>query len=571
MSTNAGIGPNDASAIDAARGEGSTIQQATVLAYPGPAALLDEHGKIVACNRRGEVLRLLFSPEAESGLQAVVRAVLHNGAPAVKSAEVRGRGPTRCIDLTLLPTADGSRVAVLGRDTTLELNLRTALADSRQRYKEFVDLSSDFAWETGRDHQFVFVSPVGALGYEARELVGSDPAALLDLREPEGMVRVFRTTARVRGVEVWARRKDGAQACLMVSATPVLGPEGDWAGARGVCQDVTEQREREKALSRARNRERILTYVVRTFRDEMDPANMLNVAAEALVRGLGTEACHIFRAGSDNGTPSTPFVLRGSFGTGGGADLARSVVENADASGLPQEIDGTDWTILVAAARYRRQVNGAVVLWRRKGPWTDDDRLLIMDIASQIGIANEQIGQHERIMTMSRTDSLTGLLNRRAFFEDIERRHRRLERSPQPASLLYVDLDNFKRVNDAHGHLRGDEALLTTKDILVRHTRSVDMIARLGGDEFAVWLEGADEDAACGKAREFLGAAEALRGFNGDEAHPLTMSIGVAVYDPARPEDLEAFTARADAAMYAAKHGGKDHYRVAPPPGQDRT
>ncbi|WP_242390464.1 sensor domain-containing diguanylate cyclase [Pararhodospirillum photometricum] len=545
---------------------GDGVSSSALLAYPGPMVVLDGQGQILACNRRGEVLRDLFAPQAAGGLLTVARGVLHSQVPAVKSVEIRGQGPTRSVDLTFLPLHSGHRLAVLGRDTTLELNLRTALADSRQRYKEFVDLSSDFVWETGADGRFVFVSPLGALGYEARELVGVDPSSLLDAHELQNAPRVFQARTRVKETELWAQRREGGLACLIVSATPIIGSDGGWIGARGVCQDVTEQRDREKALNRARNRERILTHVVRTFRDEMDPANMLNVAAEALARGLGTDACHIFRAAGEPGDGPPRFVLRGSFGRGGKPEMALPVLDALDAAALPQEAEIGDWQSLVAAARYRRQINGAVVLWRARGrdPWSDDDRLLIMDIANQIGIANEQIGQHERIITMSRTDSLTGLLNRRAFFEDIERRHRRLERSPRAAALLYVDLDNFKLVNDAYGHLKGDEALLMTKDILTSHTRPTDMVARLGGDEFAVWLEGAGEEVALTKAQEFLAASDRLKALSGAPDRPLTMSIGLAVFDPQRPEDVEAFTARADAAMYAAKHGGKGRVRIAP-------
>jgi diguanylate cyclase (GGDEF)-like protein/PAS domain S-box-containing protein len=552
--------------FDANRDRTNGIGLAIILAHPGPAAILNADGRVLTCNRRGEILRDLFSPDSTTGLTGIARTTLENGAPVTKAVEIRQESQVGSLDLTLLPVSDGRRVAVIGRDTSLELNLRAALADSRQRYKDFVDLSSDFTWETGTEGRFVFVSPTGALGYEARELVGAEPWSIMDAKEVQSGAKVFQTTVRVKDAEIWARRKDGSLACLVTSAMPIMGPEGQWNGARGVCHDVTEQRERDKALNRARNRERILTHVVRTFRDEMDPSNMLNVAAEALARGLGTEACHIYRVNLAENVSQPEFVRRGSFGLGGGEDEAFEVLDGLDSSGLPQETDAGKWRVLAAAARYRRQINGAVLLWRPtdRGAWTDDDRLLIMDIANQIGIANEQIGQHERIITMSRTDSLTGLLNRRAFFDDMDRRHKRLERSPQSSALLYVDLDNFKRVNDSHGHLRGDEALLVIKDILVNHTRPTDMVARLGGDEFAVWLDGANEAIAAAKAQEFLNSGNRLRCFDGDPDHPLSMSIGLAVYDPATPESLEALTARADAAMYQAKHGGKSHFRVAP-------
>jgi diguanylate cyclase (GGDEF)-like protein len=83
------------------------------------------------------------------------------------------------------------------------------------------------------------------------------------------------------------------------------------------------------------------------------------------------------------------------------------------------------------------------------------------------------------------------LLNRRALFEDeLPRRFKRPKRDGKSSALFYVDLDNFKQVNDIYGRQRGDEALLAVRGLLEEHSRSGDVIARHGGDEFAMWIEG---------------------------------------------------------------------------------
>ena len=163
---------------------------------------------------------------------------------------------------------------------------------------------------------------------------------------------------------------------------------------------------------------------------------------------------------------------------------------------------------------------------------------------------------------------MTALLNRRAFFdEELPRRLKRLDRSGQTASLFYVDMDNFKRVNDVHGHQRGDEAILFLRDLLMRHSRPGDVVARLGGDEFAMWLDGITTEVATKRVETLIAASKDLRRFSGDEDHPLGLSIGVAMYNPGQGEGLEELLARADAAMYAVKHAGKGGFRVAPPAG----
>ncbi len=129
-------------------------------------------------------------------------------------------------------------------------------------------------------------------------------------------------------------------------------------------------------------------------------------------------------------------------------------------------------------------------------------------------------------------------------------------------ALLYVDLDNFKQVNDVHGHQRGDEALVALAEILSGGSRVGDIPARLGGDEFALWLEETDAAAAEAKARTLLEQARSLRAYSGSPDTPLGISIGIALSDPALDESIDELLARADEAMYAVKKGGKGSFAL---------
>jgi diguanylate cyclase (GGDEF)-like protein len=275
---------------------------------------------------------------------------------------------------------------------------------------------------------------------------------------------------------------------------------------------------------------------------------------------LGAAGCQVFRCENNH------FILAATFGSTGGEKAVNHMLANLEHGAENFEIAIDGWEVLAATSRYHGEVNGALFLWRMldSQPWTDDDRILINDVANQIGIANEQIGNHERILRLSRTDGLTGLFNRRAFFEEVERRFNRLERENKPAALIYIDLDNFKLVNDIHGHQRGDEALVALRDILVNNTRPVDLVARLGGDEFGVWLEGGDDVVSIKRADILLKAGKSLDVFSGTPEKPLGFSVGIAVYDPNRPETLEHLIARADEAMYLVKREGKGNYKLAP-------
>ena len=343
---------------------------------------------------------------------------------------------------------------------------------------------------------------------------------------------------------------------------PLKSEDGRWNGARGICRNVTEQRQRDAALLRAHNRERLLTYVVRTIRDEVEPTDMLRAASEATGRALNASGCQIFRLMPEQNA----FVLAAQYGSGG----AEAPVLEAFKSGDHFDGDLDGWHVLATVTRYRHGINGAICLWRsaERTVWGDDERLLVDDVAGQVGLANEQIANHERILMLSRTDALTGLFNRRAFFEELGRRYQRLAREKRSATLIYCDLDNFKWVNDVHGHQKGDQALLAVRDMLQQLTRPIDLIARLGGDEFAIWLEGADENAALSRCRAIIEGAESLARFSGSADKPLHLSLGAAVHVAESGETLEELVVRADAAMYEVKRQGKGSWRIAAPHGQ---
>ena len=548
------------------------VSAAALQRYEEAVFCVTTDGRIEAANP--------VATEFATRLSADDLARLTNAAAKSKAAEralvdmvdVGAGDKMQNLQVTLVPLDEGRGTLMFVRDLTLDTSLRLALVDSRRRYKDFIDISTDFAWETGADQRFTFVPPRGALGYTADGLMALEPASLMVTDSGTGTDVPFLTRRRIEAEEAWLRRSDGRSACVVVSAMPLTAKDGTWIGARGVCRDVTETRDREATLTRVRNRERVLTRIVRAFRDEVDPEAMLNVAAEALARGLGAEHCHIFRStaidpsiAAAGGTPG--FQLAARYGDLSGAQAAPVLNTIAGGAGAVELLLG-DRQVLAAPARYQSESNGAVVLWRPvdRGAWSDDDRLLIGDIANQVGITIEQFTHHEHVLRISRTDALTGLLNRGAFMEALKRFLHRLKRDGGTGVLLYVDLDNFKAVNDMHGHQAGDNMLMKVRDILVQQTRPTDAIARLGGDEFAVWLNAADLTIAKTRASQFLERIRGLVHLSGSADRPIGMSIGIAAWDPRSEEDLDGLLARADGAMYHAKRRGKGAYTIAEPP-----
>ncbi|HEX9464997.1 MAG TPA: diguanylate cyclase [Alphaproteobacteria bacterium] len=539
--------------------------------WPGPAARLDGHGEVVQANQAASVLLDEVTARAgRDGLAALVTSVQDGPARTDTIVIARDR-VSLTYDLWIVPLPGSSGGALLlARDVSLAANLRQALTESRQRFKDLVEISSDFAWETDAVGVFTFVSPKGALGWSAADFVGRPAASFIDDQDSKG-ASPFVTRTLIDQAELWLRRADGTPACVSISALPLIGADGAWRGARGVWRDVTEVHARDAALADAQMRERLVGYIVRTIRDEVEPDAMLTAAASAAARALGAAGCRIWGGSADGALLSAA-----EFGTAlpSGAEAllaahARRLKAETDAAGSASadEIEAAlpGGHFLGAVTRFRRQINGAIGLWRQPAEpgWGESDRDIVTKIADQIGIAQEQIANHEALAKQARTDGLTGLLNRRSFTMRLEEGVADCQRTGQSGTLVYVDLDNFKAVNDRLGHPAGDAALKALAACLRRVARASDLVARLGGDEFALWLATADKEAAVGRAKAILALKDEIAAYSAGPDKPLGLSVGLAVYQPAGPETIAELLARADGAMYEVKRRGKGAYAVA--------
>lgn len=533
--------------------------------YPGAALSMSATGDVLVANARAEGVVSLLASGSLLEVAELVKEAANSSTIAAGTVSVPTDNGDILLEVTVLPEDGADSLIVLARDLTMERNLRSALVESRQRYKDLVEVSSDFYWETDPQGKFVFVSPRGGLGHASEDLIDRDGSEFVV--DPEAFSPLpFVSERPLEDVEMWFMGKDEETACMLVSCVPLFREDEngrEWSGTRGVCRDVTEERRSEAALSRARHREQLLGYIVSSVRDELDPQNMLTAAATTTARALGVAGCRIYRQ-----TEPDKVLIAAEYGN---TEELEELDESIRDLGLQSEVKPVEigpWSTLAVATHYRQEMNGAITIWRSaKGdPWEDDHLILIADIADQLGIANEQVTNHERIVALSRTDSMTGLLNRRAFFEEeLPRRASRLERSRESAALFYVDMDNFKLVNDTHGHQIGDDAIMFLRDMLIDFSRPGDVIARLGGDEFAMWLDGISSEVAEVRAISLIKQSQPMLQFSGDDDHPLGISVGIAVYESDTHESIDDLLARADAAMYAIKNAGKGGFHMAPP------
>jgi diguanylate cyclase len=175
--------------------------------------------------------------------------------------------------------------------------------------------------------------------------------------------------------------------------------------------------------------------------------------------------------------------------------------------------------------------------------------------------AVQRNAQRDQLVMFSTKDSLTGAGNRRLLDERLGAAIRRYKRIETPMSLLLLDLDRFKQINDSAGHAVGDGLLVRVTDIVRDRIRSTDMLFRYGGDEFIVYVDGADLETAANLAEDIRALVEADLSISGRQ---LSISLGVAEY--CRDEDQAAWIERADHALFESKRQGRNRVELSPTP-----
>jgi diguanylate cyclase (GGDEF)-like protein len=304
---------------------------------------------------------------------------------------------------------------------------------------------------------------------------------------------------------------------------------------------IREAHERLDQLTEEHARlDRAIHRIGEAFGSKLDRAALIDIGLRTAVEALSADFGRVNLADE----PLTPAVAEAEAAaqqTG-----ALRIAEHGDHTAMAQPLTGGPEVLVVS---------------RRGRPFTQEEQALFGYLARQTALAVENAALHDQLRRQATVDELTGLANHRRFQEALLHEAQRTARSGRPTGLALIDIDDFKAINDAHGHQYGDVVLKAIADVVGASCRATDVAARYGSDELAVILADTGIEGAWTNGESIRRAIEALELALPDGA-PLrvTVSVGVSALE-SDMSDAATVIEAADIALYDAKRQGKNRTR----------
>jgi len=586
--------------------QGEFVAAATIEGMPDGVMLVNMSGEIIYVNKACERL-LGYKADELLGVSALKLPTYSRSKDRVKAQEylknVIQEGSANPIDMSAL-TKDGEEtpisftasiikdaqnnpktlVAVI-RDVSERKHAEEALRDSEELSRGMLEAATTGIYFL-QDGKFLYVNRLfeELSGYTFDELIGTHS---LDYVHPDD-----RDTVRAKAIEVLKGqsscpyefrliRKDSGIVWVLDRVASI-----QYKGKRsvlGTLMDITERKHAEAEVNRYTRQLETLFNIGTTVSQTLNLEELLVSVLDRVLKVTGVEIAGIFLLDEK----TRELVLRASRGMS--VSFVREVKILSAGEGILKQVVETGKPLLVenmsleprfnhhGKKKWRVQSFAALSIMAKEKilgmmgigsyghrEFPDWEVRMLGTIANQIGMAIDNAQLYEHALELAFTDGLTGLYNRRYLMDQIEREFIRAQRSKAPLSLIMIDLDGLKGINDRFGHHVGDSFLKEVARIVKANTRASDVAARWGGDEFMLLAPGTDSKGADKIAERIRAQVEHFKiKLEGEEAG-ITVSAGIVSY-PTNASVVPELVKKADEAMYCAKRAGKNRSYVCSP------
>ena len=454
-----------------------------------------------------------------------------------------------------------------------------------------IDSMSDALVILDPDDRIMALNPAGLrllqmIGAEEAGLpfdrLAGRPAARIFARWPE-LVRSL-TDAEAGQIEL-AWTGDGPRRDFDLRLSPIAGRRGRITGWVAILHDITRLKQTEAEAIRGRRIAETLHEIGQELGATLRGSELSSRVLEQLRKVIAYDVGVFFRLKDDLlevagavGGPDAEALVGQHFSIDENGLCSQSLRERAakivpDLKSedilLPRRHDRPLRSFLGVPIYVLQDITGLLALYSTEPHhFTEEDRHVVSVFGVQAGIALENSRLYDDARRQAVTDNLTGMANRRAFFEEADREFKKARRYGRPLTLIMIDLDCFKKVNDTFGHLTGDRVLKAVAGEIGRTLRidSSDRVCRYGGEEFLVMLAETGAGPAAAAAERLRRRVEELRIDTESGPAAVTISLGVAGFRGEAGLTLERLISLADDAMYAAKAAGRNRVARAPEP-----
>ncbi|SIS75518.1 EAL and GGDEF domain-containing protein [Neptunomonas antarctica] len=437
-----------------------------------------------------------------------------------------------------------SYILLTGQDITKRLEAENTLHDTAVLYQTLIESTNNWMWETDLHGKYTYVSPnvEKVLGFTPQYIINKSIYSLMSdaevIRMKPVFLNIFNKQGSVHKLERIVLDAMNHEVVLEISCVPFFDSYGNFSGYRGVDKDITKCKQ---ALVEYQLAENVLAQTPEAVMITDSQLKIIRVNA-AFTRTTGYSETEV--------KGRLPSILSSNRHD---QSFYQAMWASLNAFGQWQ---GEIWN--------RRKDGDIYPEWLNINSVKNDDGM-ITHYAGIFSDISNQYNVRQKLHDLAYYDALTGLPNRELFQNRLHEAIKLASRNNDKLAIIFLDLDDFKNINDSLGHRSGDQLLKVVADNISNSVRSSDTVARLGGDEFTIILSDIKrfDDITILAEKIIKVMNEPVKMPDGNTLY-ISASIGISIY-PDNGDDVESLLKNADTAMYRAKNAGKKAFKFYTP------